>query len=63
MTIDKRLCRIDRLGIIGAGQRLDCYKMTVAPYGVRPVLCHPRALPPSVFCKHQAPVVESASHS
>jgi hypothetical protein len=38
---DKAFRLLDCLGIVGANQRLEPYKMTVAPDGISPVLCHP----------------------
>jgi hypothetical protein len=43
MTNDKALCLIDRLGIVGAYERFESYKMPVAVDRVNPVLCHTAA--------------------
>jgi hypothetical protein len=49
VAIDKALRSLGRLGIVGANQRLGTYEVFVASYDIRPILCHPRLIPPLAF--------------
>jgi hypothetical protein len=55
-AIDKTPGPVDRLGIIGAQQRLEPYKMPIKPNGIKPVFCQLQSPPQNVSerdCTHR----------
>jgi hypothetical protein len=47
-AIDKTPGSLDRLGIIGAQQRLEPYKMPIKPNGIKPVFCQLQSPPQNI---------------
>jgi hypothetical protein len=62
VPIDKTLCLVDCLDIVNANRRLETYKVTVNPDGIRAVFCHP-AFPATGCFAGIAPVVGLQSRS